>query len=211
MGERLVILGAGGHAKMVIEAARTQGLYEPALCLAHIDDLVPNVLGIPVEPESDERLAAVQQQGFHAFVAVGSNRLRRKLCTKLEQLGLPLATIVSSQAWISPSASVSAGSVIMPGAIIGAETKVGRGAIINTAASVDHDGVIGDFVHIAPGVHLAGCVTIGEISFLGVGVSVIPERCIGSGSTIGAGAVVVRDVPDNQVWVGCPAKFLKAA
>lgn len=211
MPERLVILGAGGHAKMVIEAARTQGLYEPALCLAHIDDLVPHVLGIPVEPESDERLAALQHQGFHAFVAVGSNRLRRKLCNKLEQLGLPLATIVSSQAWISPSASVSAGSIIMPGAIIGAETKVGRGAIINTSASVDHDGVIGDFVHIAPGVHLAGCVTIGETSFLGVGVSVIPERRVGSGCTIGAGAVVVRDVPDNQVWVGCPARFLKAA
>ncbi len=99
----------------------------------------------------------------------------------------------------------------MPGAILGAETRVGRGAIINTASSIDHDGNIGDYVHIAPGVHLAGCVTVGEASFLGVGACVIPERSIGSGSTIGAGAVVVRDVPDNQVWVGCPARYLKAA
>lgn len=210
MPERLVILGAGGHAKMVIEAARTQGLYEPALCLAHVDDLVPHVLGVAVEPETDERLHSLQQQGFHAFVAVGSNRLRRKLCHKLVELGMPLATIISSQAWVSPSASVGAGTVIMPGAIIGADTKLGRGAIVNTAASIDHDGSVGDFVHIAPGVHLAGCVTIGEASFLGVGVNVIPERNVGSGSTIGAGAVVVRDVPDNQVWVGCPARFLKA-
>lgn len=211
MPDRLVILGAGGHAKMVIEAARTQSQYEPSLCLAHIDDLVPHVLGVAVEAESDERLAALQQAGYHAFVAVGSNRLRRKLCTKLEAIGLPLATIVSSRAWVSPSATVGNGAVIMPGAIIGAAASIGRGAIINTAASVDHDGIIGDYVHLAPGVHLAGCVSIGETTFLGVGVSVIPERTIGSGTTIGAGAVVVRDVPDNQVWVGCPAKFLKAA
>lgn len=211
MPARLVILGAGGHAKMVIEAARTQGKYEPTLCLAHVDDLVPDVLGVATEAETDERLLSLQQAGYHAFVAVGSNRLRRKLCTKLQSLGLPLATIISSQAWVSPSATLGAGTVVMPGAIIGAAVTIGRGAIINTAASVDHDGGIGDYVHIAPGVHLAGCVTIGEATFLGVGVSVIPERTIGSGSTIGAGAVVVRDVPDNQVWVGCPARFLKAA
>lgn len=211
MPQRLVILGAGGHAKMVIEAARTQGEYEPTLCLAHVDDLVPDVLGVATEAETDERLVALQKEGYHAFVAVGSNRLRRKLCAKLESLGMPLATIVSSQAWVSPSATIGVGTVIMPGAIIGAATRVGRGAIINTASSVDHDGVIGDYVHIAPGVHLAGCVSVGETSFLGVGVSVIPERTIGSGSTIGAGAVVVRDVPDHQVWVGCPARFLKAA
>lgn len=211
MAERLVILGAGGHAKMVIEAAQSQGAYEPTLCLAHIDDLVPNVLGVAVEPESDQRLMALQRDGFHAFVAVGSNRLRRKLCDKLQSLGLPLATIISSRAWVSPSASIGIGTIVMPGAIIGAAANVGRGAIINTSASVDHDGVIGDYVHIAPGVHLAGCVTIGAGSFLGVGSSVIPERTIGTSSTVGAGAVVVRNIPDNQVWVGCPARFLKVA
>ncbi len=188
-----------------------QGQYEPALCLAHPDDLVDHVLQVPVEVESDQRLAQLREQGYAAFVAVGSNRLRRKLSNKLDQLGMPLATIISSQAWISPSASVGEGTVVMPGAILGAETRVGRGAIINTASSIDHDGNIGDYVHIAPGVHLAGCVTVGEASFLGVGACVIPERSIGSGSTIGAGAVVVRDVPDNQVWVGCPARYLKAA
>ncbi len=113
---RLVILGAGGHAKMVIEAARTQGhcaqghyaqgQYEPALCLAHPDDLVDHVLQVPVEVESDQRLAQLREQGYAAFVAVGSNRLRRKLSNKLDQLGMPLATIISSQAWISPSASL---------------------------------------------------------------------------------------------------------
>ncbi len=209
MAERLVILGAGGHAKMVIEAARSQGEFEPAVCLAQGALPKQRILDVPVEDESIDLLRELKADGFHAFVAIGSNKLRRKLTNTLVEIGLPIATIIAKNAWKSPSARIEDGCVLMPGAIVGADASIGAGAIINTAASVDHDCSIGAFAHIAPGTHLAGNVHIGEAAFLGVGVSVIPERKIGSHSTIGAGGVVVCDIPNDEVWVGCPARMLK--
>lgn len=209
MATRLVILGAGGHAKMVIEAARSQGTYEPTVCLAHGTPPQAFILGVPIESETEEAIRQLHLQGYAGFVAIGDNALRRKLCRKLEAMGMPLATIVSSRAWASPTARIEPGTVLMPGSVVGAESTIGMGAIVNTCASVDHDCNIAPFVHIAPGVHLAGNVHIGEAAFLGVGVSVIPERQIGAATTVGSGAVVITDIPNQEVWVGCPARFLK--
>jgi len=205
----LLILGAGGHAKMVIEAARSQGLYEPTVCLGSDANDPLSVLGVRVAPETDDTLRALLSEMRFAFVAIGSNRLRRKLSCKLEDLGYTLATIVANGAWLSPSARVGAGSVLLPRSAVGADASLGKGCIINTCSSVDHDCWLGDWVHIAPGSHLGGKVQVGEESFLGVGCSVIPEKRIGSRTTLGSGAVVVRDIPDDQTWVGCPARFLK--
>ena len=93
----------------------------------------------------------------------------------------------------------------MHGAVIGAYARLGKGVIVNTSASVDHDCVVEDFAHLAPGTHLAGNVTVGSGAFLGVGVSVVPHRRIGEWSTVGAGATVIRDVPEASTAVGTPA------
>ena len=202
----LFLLGASGHAKMVIEAARSQGEFEPLVCLAGSPVAEQHVLGVPVELESPSALANLLHEGMWAFVAIGENGLRRKLQCKLEALGFPIATIVANGAWLSPSAQIGPGSVLMPNSTVGAQARIGHGVIVNTNASADHDCVLGSYSHIAPGTHLAGNVTIEEEAFCGVGASIVPHQRVGARATVGAGAVVVRDIPSDEVWVGCPAR-----
>lgn len=210
MTRPLVVLGAGGHAKMVIEAARSGSWYEPLVCLSATQVDVQHLLGVRIEVETPERLEQLRRAGYWAIVAIGENRIRRKLQSSLEQRGWPIATVISGTAWCSPSASIEPGTVLMPLSAVGAEARVGRGGIINTSASIDHDCLLSDFVHIAPGSHLAGNVTVANEVFCGVGVSVIPERTIGARTIVGAGAVVVSDIPNDSVWVGCPARPMAA-
>lgn len=206
----LAILGASGHAKMVIEAARSNGNYEPVICLGHPQEQDDKrILDVEVNIESDELLAKLQQSKVTAFVAIGENRLRRKLLAKLESMQFEIATIIDASAIVSSSATVGRGTVVMPGAMLGAKSVIGQGTIVNSLASVDHDCHVGNFVHIAPGVRLAGNVEIGDDCFLGINACVVPERKIGSGAIVGAGGVVIRDIPSNQTWVGCPAKQLR--
>jgi sugar O-acyltransferase (sialic acid O-acetyltransferase NeuD family) len=194
---------------MVIEAAHSQGIYEPTLCLGDSSDPSGSVLGVPAAPETDDLLRSLQSDGLFAIVAIGKNSLRRRLCIKLEGMGYKLATVVASTAWVSPSSHLSPGSVILPHAIVGADCRIGSGCIINTSSSVDHDCQIESYSHIAPGSHLGGNVRVGEEVFLGIGCSVIPETRIGARATLGAGSVVVGDIPASEIWIGCPARFLK--
>lgn len=203
MKGRLFLLGAGGHAKMVIEAARSAG-YQIECCLV-AEEAPSTILGVPVERESTSRIIELARLGAEGFVALGNNKVRAKLQQWIQSLGVNIATIVASSAYTSPSASLGMGVVVMPRAAIGAEARVGDGAIINTCASIDHDCKIGEFVHIGPGTHLAGNVSVGNGAFLGVGVSVVPWCKLGEDCVVGAGAVVLRDVPAQEVWVGIPA------
>lgn len=202
------LLGAGGHAKMVIEAFRTQNNLEIMCCLARDASYGRTLIGVPIQEESKELLVEFQKRGFLGFVAVGDNRLRKRLVNQLIALGLELPTAIASSAIVSPSATIGQGTVLMPGAIIGADAIVGNGCILNCGSSIDHDNRVDDFVHIGPGSHLAGNVTAEEGAFLGVGTSVIPDLTIGAWAIVGAGAVVLGNVPPNEIWVGCPARQL---
>ena len=202
------LLGAGGHAKMVIEAIRTQNNLEIICCLASDAGCGKTLLGVPIQEESRELLVEFQSRGFVGFVAVGDNRLRKRLFNQLQDLGLELPSAIANSAYVSSSATIGQGTVVMPGAIIGADAIVGNGCILNCGCSIDHDNRVNDFVHIGPGSHLAGNVRVKEGAFLGVGTSVIPERTIGAWTIVGAGAVVLGNVPPNEVWVGCPARQL---
>lgn len=203
----VVIVGAGGHAKVVIELIRAEGAYRPIGCT----DAGPGpdaVLGLPLLGD-DTVLPTLLEQGVrHAFVALGGNALRLKIGRKVEALGFTLINAVSPRATLSASATIGRGVAIMAGAVINAEASIGDLAIINTNASVDHDGVIGEAAHIAPGCALAGNVRVGPLAFLGVGTSVIPGVVIGESAMIGAGAAVVRDVAAKTVAVGAPARPL---
>lgn len=207
MASKLFLMGGGGHAKMVIEAARSAG-YQVECCLAA--EAVPSaILGVPVEQESAERIVELARLGAEGIVALGNNKVRAKLQRWIQSLGVNVATIVASSAYLSPSATLGMGVVVMPRAAIGAEARIGDGAIINTCASVDHDCRVGEFAHIAPGTHLAGNVSVGDRTFLGVGVSVVPWCNLGDDCVVGAGAVVLRDVPNQETWVGVPAGLMR--
>lgn len=207
MSAGIVVVGAGGHAKVCIELLRAMG-EQVAWCVGEAGS-PPQCLGVPVRV-GDEHLALLRQQGFNRiFVAIGSNRVRQKLGVLVLELGYRLVNAISPRAVVSPTARLGQGIAIMAGAVINAEAAIGDFVIVNTGASVDHDCNLGCAAHIAPHCALAGNVTLGERGFLGVGSSVIPGISIGADAIVGAGAVVVANIGPQVTVVGVPAKSIK--
>lgn len=205
----IVILGAGGHAKVVIEIFRAAG-ETVAFCVANAIPPDGTVLGVPVLVGEDEPLLRLRSEGyFRAHVAIGANTIREKLCDKLKKLEFTLASAIHPRSVVSPTATIGPGTAIMAGAVINACASIGQGAIVNTGATIDHDCKIGDYSHVAPQCGLAGTVTLGSLCFLGVGTKVIPGLKIGDKTTTGAGAVVVRDLPPDSLAVGVPARIVQ--
>jgi UDP-perosamine 4-acetyltransferase len=206
MKSPVIIVGAGGHAKVCIELLQAMG--ETILCCVGASDSGATCLGLPVL-HGDHHLARLREEGHtRAFVALGPNRLRARLGQHVRDLGYELVNAISPAAVISPSARLGAGVAVMAGAVINAEASIGDLAIINTGATVDHDCRIGTAVHLAPQCALAGNISVGAGTFLGVGCKVIPDVEIGAHSTIGAGAVVIRPIPSDVTAVGVPACVL---
>lgn len=205
----IILLGAGGHAKVVMEIFHAAG-ESVAFCVANTPLDTTTLLGTPVLLGEREQLELLRSQGyFKAHVAIGSNSVRAKLFHQLKELGYTLTSAIHPQATISPTVTIGSGTAIMAGAVINASTVIGEGAIINTGATVDHDCRIGDFAHIGPQCGLAGNITLGDHAFLGIGTKVIPKTTIGKNTTTGAGAIVVCDLPANGLAVGVPARIIK--
>lgn len=203
--QKTVVLGAGGHAKVVIELLRDGGVYRPTACVA-ANATIRSVQGVPVVGD-DSCLPELLQQGMdYAIVAVGDNRLRAVLIDMVRHLGFRLANAISRSAVVSQSVRLGEGLAVMAGAHLGTNVHVEDGVIVNSNASVDHDGVLRACCHIGPGATLAGGVRVGHQAFIATGASVIPDRRIGDRTVVGAGAVVVRDVPADLVVWGVPAK-----
>lgn len=200
MSERapVAVVGAGGHAKVVLATLEAAG--HP---IAGVFDDDPglwgrNVLGHVVEGPSTR---AAERCGL-GVIAVGANRVRRDLASRLK---LDWLVLVHPAAVVHPTARLGAGTVVFAGAVIQPDASLGRHVIVNTAATVDHDCVIGDHVHLGPGVNLCGGVSVGEGVLLGVGACAIPGVRIGNWCTVGAGAAVIRDIPAGSRAVGVPA------
>jgi len=196
----MYVIGAGGHAKVVLQAIRTLGRRVAAVFDDNPASWNQCVMGIGVVG----CVRSIEQYSPKpTVIAVGDNRHRRRLA---EQLQCEWTTIVHPNAYVDPSVQIGPGSVILPGAIVQVDGVVGRHAIVNNGCVIDHDCRIGDFAHICPGVCLAGGVTVGEGAMLGIGSVAIPGVRIGAWTTVGAGAAVVRDVPDRVVAMGVPAR-----
>lgn len=201
----LLLLGAGGHAKVVAEIAELNNAFE-VVGLIDQHPVGTLVNGIPIVG-SDKELASFFEQGVrHIHVAIGSNAIRDRLGEEVSRLGFLLSTLISPAACVSRSARLGHGAVMMAGAIVNAEATIGELTIINTNASVDHDCRIGRAVHVAPGCALAGNVTVGDRTFVGAGATIIPGVTLGNDVIVGAGACVVRDVPSGKQVVGVPAR-----
>ncbi|RYE41773.1 MAG: acetyltransferase [Hyphomicrobiales bacterium] len=203
----VIVLGAGGHAKVCIDLLRAMGR-EPSFCIGGIEAPL-QCLGVPVL-QGDSHLQRLAAQGYReAFVAIGDNALRQRLGQQVLSIGLDLVNAISPQAVVAPSTRLGRGIAVMAGAVINADSELGDLAIVNTCASVDHDGRLAPAAHIAPHTGLAGNVTVGERSFLGVGCKVIPGVIIGADVIAGAGSVIIADVPAGNRIAGVPAKPLR--
>lgn len=207
MKRSIIVLGAGGHAKVVIEILHAAG-YQVSYCVG--DDDSPNeCMGIPVL-KGDEQLFRLYDAGYSlVFPAIGSNTIRERAATCAIEIGYELVNAISPYAIVSQSLVLGRGVAIMSGVVINAECKIDDLAIINTGVTVDHDCHIGFCVHIAPQCALAGNVKVGKRAFLGIGTTVIPDIIIGNNAITGAGSVVISNIPAATIVVGHPARLLK--
>ncbi|WP_312422669.1 acetyltransferase [Epilithonimonas sp.] len=198
MSKDLYILGAGGHSKVIIEIAEELG-YK---IISILDDnpTVENIFQYKVVHSSNNINISE-----NVFLAVGNNINRKKIASKFTA---PKLNLIHPSAVVSKRTIFGYGNAVMAGVVINSSVKIGNHCIINTSASIDHDCEIDDFVHISPNVSLAGNVRVMEGAHVGIGATVKQDITIGKWSVVGAGAVVVNNVPDNAVVVGNPARML---
>lgn len=198
----LYLIGAGGHAKVVVSTLQAAGVEVHALLDDDLQKAGMQIAGVPVAGGSE----ALQTLAFRVrgLIAVGGNRLRCHLAQRFPQVDWQ--TAVHPQAYVHPSVKIGVGTVVCAGAVIQPDAVIGNHGIINTGATVDHDCQIGDYCHLAPGCHLAGGVVLGEGVLMGIGSAAIPGVSIGAWTTVGAGGVVVDDLPAGVLALGVPAK-----
>ena len=207
--EKLIVFGAGGHAKVVIDIVEQQGGYDIAGLLD--DDprhAGKRFFGYPVLGTRADLPTLLSAQLCHAIVTIGDNASRAAVAAHLSQHGWRFASPVHPRAYLGRGVEMGPGCVVMAGCVVNADAFLGAHVIINTGATVDHDCRIGDAVHIAPGCHLCGGVSVGSGSLLGASSTVTPGVNIGRNAIVGAGSTVIRDVADEARVSGSPARRL---
>jgi UDP-perosamine 4-acetyltransferase len=206
----VIIAGAGGHGRVVLDILRVAGAYNVVGFLDANQDLHnTQISGVPVLGNLNLLFKLKSKGVTGAIVAIGDNRVRAGYAQKLAAAGLTLINAIHPSAVISPTAQLGVNLVIAAGAIVCTEARIADSTIINTAAVVDHECEIGRAVHIAPGVRLAGRVWVGEGAFVGIGANVLPCLRIGEYATVGGGTLVLHDVPPSVTVVGVPGKVIK--
>lgn len=204
----VLIVGAGGHGRVVLDILRAAGKHrvvgfldaDPALAGTRVHDV--EVLG------AMNLLPKLRGKARGAIVAVGDNAARAQIAGKLREAGLDLVTAIHPSAIISPTARVGANVVVAAGAVVSTDAVIADSVILNTACIIDHECQIDSAAHVCPAAALAGRVKVGELAFVGLGSRVIQCLTIGPRAVIGGGAVVIRDVPAGAKVVGVPARVL---
>jgi sugar O-acyltransferase (sialic acid O-acetyltransferase NeuD family) len=208
---RILIVGAGGHGQVVADALLCARKWGAALQpIGYVDDNPALTgalrLGLPILGTVGA-LAALEHDAL--VLAIGNNNIRSRLYLALQEEGHAFATVCHPRATIAEDVHLGPGTVVFAGVIINTGSRIGANVILNTGCTVDHHNQIGDHVHLAPGVHLGGDVQIGEGTLVGIGATIMPQRSVGRWSTVGAGALVHRTVPDRVTVTGMPAQIIK--
>ena len=204
--EKLAILGASGHGKVVADIAECCGLEQ----IDFFDDAWPDAgtNGVWQIVGDTEVLLNKISDYDGVIVGIGNNVIRYQKLQLLSAVDTNIVSLFHPSAIISRYASIGAGSVVMAGVVVNVDVKTGSGAILNTGCSIDHDCVLGESVHVSPGARLAGNVCIGDRSWVGIGAVVRQSVDIGQDVMVGAAAAVISSLPDGVTALGVPAKFI---
>lgn len=200
MGNKVVLYGASGHCKVIMDSIFLQG------------DAVETILDDNPRKEHVYQIPIMRTENFKIgndtliTISIGDNKVRKIISEKIDAR---FHTVVHPKAVLSKHASFGEGTVIMAGVVVNPDTVIGKHCIINTGAIIDHDCVIGDYAHISPNASLAGDVSVGEGTHIGIGATIIQGVKIGKWAIIGAGTVVLKDIEDYAVVVGNPARIIK--
>jgi len=201
--ERLIIIGASGHGKVIADIAIKMNKWKQIAFLDD-DDTIKRSMGVEVLGKTSDALSHIDNCDI--IVAFGNNETRQKIQEKLEFEGASIPILIHPDAVIGQQVKIGIGTVIMAGTVVNCCSKIGKGCILNTGSTIDHDNVLEDYVHISPGTHLAGTVKIGQGSWLGIGSVVINNININNNCKIGAGSVVINDINEPGTYVGIPAR-----
>lgn len=204
--DKLLIIGASGHGKVAADIAHKMNKWN-TISFLDDDENLKSSMGNDVIGKAAEVTTYIND--YDIFVGIGNNAIREKIQTELEEMGASITSLFHPKAIIGNQVIFGRGSIVMAGAIINCCSKIGNGCIINTSATVDHDNNIEDYVHISPGCHIAGSVTVKKRSWLGIGSIVINNLSITEATVIGAGAVVTKDITKSGVYIGVPARRMQ--
>lgn len=206
-----VIVGSGGHARVMVSLLRDCGQTPVAILDVKEPEAGELIMGVPVFSAKTSLLDFSVNNQSDFYIAMGDNDARLSWWKKLTSQGLSCPNLVSPSAKIDMAASLGSGNVICANVSIGPEVIVGSNNIINTGAVIEHEVVIGSHSHFAPGSVIAGRVDVSDLCFIGAGSTIIDKIKVSRGVTLGAGGVMVRHADiENGVYIGCPAIFTKS-
>lgn len=206
--KKIVLIGGGGHCRSCIDVIEQEARYDIVGILDLSAKKGEKLLGYEVLG-SDDEYEKYHKEGCEFLITVGqikSPAIRKKIFEKLTTLGANIAVVVSPRAYISKYATVEKGSIVMHNAFINANARIGANCILNTGCNVEHDVVIGNHSHISTGAFINGDVNIGNEVFIGSNATISSQVNVGNNVIIGAGSVVIRDIENNQIMAGAPAK-----
>lgn len=209
--KKIVLIGAGGHCKVIIDIIQSNNEYE-IIGITNKNNGVSKIYDIPIIGNDDLLKQCLDSGVEFAFIALGGledSKIRNKLFNIVKAIGYKIPILIHPKAIVSLNSDIEEGTCIMPGAIINSGVSIGKNCIINSGAVIEHDCIIGHNTHISPNVSIAGGVRIGNDTHIGIGSSVIQNLRIGCNVTVGAGAVVLDNIKNNAVAVGIPAKIIK--
>src|SRR5258708_23787077 len=211
--ERVLVIGAGGHARSVLDVIRSEGRYQVAGLVDSFQPRGTQALGSQVLGEELDRPGLCREQGTTlGLVAIGDTWQRRAAMQRGRALvpGFAFVSSVPPAATVAGDVTIESGTVVMAGAAVVSRSRIGNGCIVNTLASLDHDGVMEDYSSLAPGAVTGGHVRLGTAAALGLGARVVHNRRIGAHAVVGAGALVMEDIPAEVVAFGAPAQVIRS-
>lgn len=204
MNKKIVIIGASGHGKVVADIAKLNGYDE----ILFLDDDESKISCGKYQVVGTSK-GITKYRDYDFIIAIGNNKIREKISDTLEKENIKQTVLIHPSAVIDETATIKEGTVVMANAVINASVKIGRSCIINTASSIDHECVLEDYVHVSPGVHVAGTVTIGKSTWIGIGATVINNLSICANCMIGAGSTVIKDIKEEGTYVGSPIRKVR--